>query len=99
MDKKLFSKLRGVYDTCKEKHPDAVILLRVGDSYHTFGEDAQLCRRLLTMSDTTDHEVTMFEFPAENLDSCLRRLIDYGRRVAITDTIDVPEKLAKRGEE
>ena len=99
MEKKLFIKMRGVYDMCKEKYPDAVILLRVGDSYHTFGEDAQLCRRLLTMQATTDHEVTMFEFPAENLDSCLRRLIDYGRRVAITDAIDVPEKLAKRGEE
>ena len=99
MEKNLFIKLRGVYDECKEKYPDATILLRVGDSYHTFGEDAQLCHRLLTMSDTTDHEVTMFEFPAENLDSCLRRLIDYGRRVAITDEIDVPKKLAKRGEE
>lgn len=99
MEKKLFSKMRGVYDTCKEKYPDATILLRVGDSYYTFGEDAQLCRRLLTMQATTDHEVTMFDFPAEDLDSCLRRLIDYGRRVAITDVVDVPEKLAKRGEE
>lgn len=99
MEKKLFTKMRGVYDKCKEKYPDVTILLRVGDSYHTFGEDAQLCRRLLTMQATTDHEVTMFDFPAENLDSCLRRLIDYGRRVAITDAIDVPEKLAKRGEE
>ena len=99
MEKNLFIKLRGVYDECREKYPDVVILLQVGDSYYTFGEDAQLCRRLLTMSDTTDHEVTMFEFPADNLDSCLRRLIDYGRRVAITDEIDVPKKLAKRGEE
>ena len=99
MEKNLFIKLRGVYDECKEKYPDATILLRVGDSYYTFGEDAQLCRRLLTMQATTDHEVTMYDFPAENLDSCLRRLIDYGRRVAIADGIDVPEKLAKRGEE
>lgn len=95
----LFEKMKGVYDMCKEKHPDAVILLRVGDSYHTFGEDAQLCRRLLTMQATTDHEVTMFEFPADDLDSCLRRLIDYGRRVAITDAIDVPKKPTKRGGE
>ena len=92
----LFTKMRGVYDMCKEKYPDVTILIRVRDSYYTFGEDAELCRRLLTMQATTDHEVTMFDFPAEDLDSCLRRLIDYGRRVAITDAIDVPEKLAKR---
>jgi DNA mismatch repair protein MutS len=28
------------YYAIKEKHPDAVLLFRVGDFYETFGEDA-----------------------------------------------------------
>ena len=28
------------YNDIKEKHPDAVLLFRVGDFYETFGEDA-----------------------------------------------------------
>ena len=35
------------YEEMKKKHPDAVLLFRVGDFYETFGEDAVLASDIL----------------------------------------------------
>ena len=35
------------YNTIKAKHPDALLLFRVGDFYETFGEDAIKASKIL----------------------------------------------------
>ena len=35
------------YNTIKAKHPDAILLFRVGDFYETFGEDAIKTSKIL----------------------------------------------------
>ncbi len=35
------------YNGIKEKHPDAILLFRVGDFYETFGEDAIVASKVL----------------------------------------------------
>jgi len=35
------------YNTIKTKHPDALLLFRVGDFYETFGEDAVKASKIL----------------------------------------------------
>ena len=35
------------YNEIKAKHPDAMLLFRVGDFYETFGEDAVLASKIL----------------------------------------------------
>ena len=52
----------------KAKHPDAVLLFRVGDNYRTFGEDS-----------ATLQEVCKCEaFPAHELDTWLPKLVRAG---------------------
>ena len=38
--------LMAQYNTIKAKHPDAVLLFRVGDFYETFGDDAVECSKI-----------------------------------------------------
>ena len=65
----------------KAKHPDAVLLFRVGDDYRTFGEDS-----------ATLQEVCKCEaFPAHELDTWLPKLVRAGKRVAICDDITAPQ--------
>ena len=35
------------YNDIKSKHPNAILLFRVGDFYETFGEDAILASKIL----------------------------------------------------
>ena len=35
------------YNDIKSKHPDAILLFRVGDFYETFGSDAVLASKIL----------------------------------------------------
>ncbi|MBD5306075.1 MAG: hypothetical protein HDS14_00380 [Bacteroides sp.] len=77
----------------KQKHPDAIILLRVGDFYETFYQDAIDCSEILNITLTRrNHRDTkpmeMARFPHHALDTYLPKLIRAGRRVAICETPD-----------
>lgn len=90
------------YDDLKEKHPDAMMLFRVGDFYETYKEDAQKASRLLnlTLTKRNDDKTEMVAFPYHALDSYLPRLIRAGQRVAICDQLEDPKltkTLARRG--
>ena len=69
----------------KQKHPDALVLFRMGEWYHAYFADAQ------TVADTTGviirkhHGAAMAGFPSHALDSYLPRLIRAGHRVALVD--------------
>ena len=83
----------------KEKHPDAVILFRVGDFYETYCEDAKKIAEVLglTLTRQAKTKMDLTGFPHHALDTYLPKLIRAGLRVAICDDISEPVKLKKRG--
>ena len=93
------------YDAIKTKHPDAILLFRVGDFYETFGEDAIRTSEILgiTLTRRANGSKTFIElagFPYHALDTYLPRLVRAGQRVAICEQLEDPKltkKIVKRG--
>lgn len=93
------------YFQIKQKHPDAILLFRVGDFYETFVEDAVETARILGITLTrrangAAQHIELAGFPHHALSTYLPRLIEAGKRVAICDQLEDPKltkKLVKRG--
>ena len=93
------------YAEMKKKHPDAVLLFRVGDFYETFSEDAITASEILgiTLTRRANGKAAYVElagFPHHALDTYLPRLVRAGKRVAICEQLEDPKltkKLVKRG--
>ena len=88
------------YEEMKAKHPDAVLLFRVGDFYESFGDDAKIvsdvCGLVLTRTQAQDITAEQAAFPAHALDSYLPKLVRAGKRVAICDQLSEPTKKVSR---
>lgn len=97
--------LMAQYNAIKAKHPDAVLLFRVGDFYETYGQDAVECSRILGIvltkrSAGLPTETAMAGFPYHAIDTYLPKLVLAGRRVAVCDQLEDPKlakKIVKRG--
>jgi len=93
------------YYSVKAKHPDAILLFRVGDFYETFGEDAIRASEILGITLTrrangAASSVELAGFPFHALDTYLPRLVRAGQRVAICEQLEDPKlakKIVKRG--
>ena len=93
------------YFEIKAKHPDAILLFRVGDFYEMYGDDAVVGAEILGIVQTkrangVGQSVEMAGFPHHALDSYLPKLVRAGKRVAICDQLEDPKltkKLVKRG--
>ena len=93
------------YIEMKHKHPDAILLFRVGDFYETFSEDAIAASEILGITLTrrangAAQYVELAGFPHHALDSYLPKLVRAGKRVAICEQLEDPKmtkKLVKRG--
>ncbi|HNT93177.1 MAG TPA: DNA mismatch repair protein MutS, partial [Bacteroidales bacterium] len=93
------------YYAVKAKHPDAILLFRVGDFYETFGEDAIRASEILGITLTkrangSASSVELAGFPFHALDTYLPRLVRAGQRVAICEQLEDPKlakKIVKRG--
>ena len=93
------------YYDIKEKHPDAVLLFRVGDFYETFGDDAIKAAGILgiTLTKRANGSASFVElagFPHHALDTYLPKLVRAGQRVAICEQLEDPKmtkKIVKRG--
>lgn len=80
------SRLLAQYNALKEKYPDTKILLRVGDFYETYQDDAKELSKTLDIVLTKRNDgVNMVGFPYHTLDTYLPKLIRAGYRVAIND--------------
>ena len=92
-------KMVETFKMLKEKHPDAVILFRVGDFYESFFDDAKKVSEVLgvTLTENKKNDIFITSFPTQSLDTYLPKLIRAGLRVAICDDISEPVKLKKRG--
>ena len=93
------------YIEMKAKHPDAILLFRVGDFYETFSDDALVASEILGITLTrrangAAQYVELAGFPHHALDTYLPKLVRAGKRVAICDQLEDPKmtkKLVKRG--
>ena len=93
------------YAEMKQKHPDAILLFRVGDFYETFSDDAIVASEILGITLTrrangVAQYVELAGFPHHALDSYLPKLVRAGKRVAICEQLEDPKltkKLVKRG--
>ena len=106
MEKKIVeTPLMKQYFEMKKKHPDAILLFRVGDFYETFSEDAIQASEILGITLTrrangSASHVELAGFPHHALDTYLPKLVRAGRRVAICEQLEDPKltkKLVKRG--
>jgi len=93
------------YNQIKARHPDALLLFRVGDFYETFGADAVKTSRILGIILTkrgsgSATEIELAGFPHHSLDTYLPKLVRAGQRVAICDQLEDPKMtktIVKRG--
>ncbi|TAF65538.1 MAG: DNA mismatch repair protein MutS [Cytophagales bacterium] len=93
------------YQSFKTKYPGALLLMRVGDFYETFGEDAVVASQILGITLTKRHngaasEIALAGFPHHALDAYLPKLVKAGQRVAICDQLEDPrftKNIVKRG--
>lgn len=93
------------YYAVKDKHPDAVLLFRVGDFYETFGDDAIKASEILGITLTrrangSASSVELAGFPYHALDTYLPKLVRAGQRVAICEQLEDPKQtknIVKRG--
>jgi len=92
------------YNAIKAKHPDALLLFRVGDFYETFGEDAVRAAKILSITLTARNNggdnIELAGFPHHSLNTYLPKLVKAGCRVAICDQLEDPKQtktIVKRG--
>lgn len=93
------------YNAIKTKHPDALLLFRVGDFYETFGQDAVRASKILDIvltkrANGSASHIELAGFPHHSLDTYLPKLVRAGNRVAICDQLEDPKSvkgIVKRG--
>ncbi len=93
------------YMSIKAKHPDALLLFRVGDFYETYLDDAPKAAKILgitlTQRSGTNPELgALAGFPHHALDTYLPKLVRAGLRVAVCDQLEDPKTakgIVKRG--
>lgn len=93
------------YMSIKAKHPDALLLFRVGDFYETYLDDAPKAAKILgitlTQRSGTNPELgALAGFPYHALDTYLPKLVRAGLRVAVCDQLEDPKTakgIVKRG--
>lgn len=92
------------YNAIKARHPQALLLFRVGDFYETFGEDAIVAAKILgivlTNRNNGGSKLELAGFPHHSLDTYLPKLVRAGQRVAICDQLEDPKMvkgIVKRG--
>lgn len=94
MEKK-YTPMMMQYLKIKEKHPDTLILFRLGDFYELFFEDAQIASRVLQLTLTgknagVEERVPMCGVPHHAISSYIDKLIAKGYKVGIVEQLEDP---------
>src|SRR5579864_4925445 len=91
------------YFGMKSKHPEAILLSRVGDFYEAYGEDAEVVARALQIALTSKEagsgrRVAMAGVPHHALAQYLARLVAQRFIVALAEQLEAPQpnKLVRR---
>ncbi|MCX6380597.1 MAG: DNA mismatch repair protein MutS [Armatimonadetes bacterium] len=83
------------YFATRLENPGVILLMRVGDFYEAYGEDAEICARELNITLTGREDggvrVPMAGVPHHAYERYLARLIAKGLRVAIMEQVEDPK--------
>ncbi|MGN6210154.1 DNA mismatch repair protein MutS [Asticcacaulis sp.] len=90
------------YIQLKAQYPDALLLMRMGDFYEIFFEDAVIASQALSLALTKrgqfqGKDIPLAGVPAHAADAYIARLIRLGHRVAVCDQLEDPAEAKKRG--
>ena len=98
-----YSPMLEQYFGMKARHPEAILLSRVGDFYEAYGEDAETIARSLSIALTSKEagggkRVAMAGVPHHALAQYLARLVQQRFIVALAEQLEVPQpnKLVRR---
>ena len=97
--KEKYSSIMKQWKELKGKHPDALLLFRIGDFYEMYKQDAKRGSEVLGITLTKMNGSKDFHlagFPHQALDTYLPKLIRAGERVAICDQLE-SKKTASQG--
>ena len=90
------------YIQIKAQYPDAILLMRMGDFYEIFFEDAVIASQALSLALTKrgqfqGKDIPLAGVPAHAADAYIAKLIRLGHRVAVCDQLEDPAEARKRG--
>ena len=75
------------YEQMKAKHPDAILLFRIGDFYETLREDAHKAKDILNLTVSSGKingvRTDIAGFPHHALDTYLPKLVRAGQRLSL----------------
>ena len=98
-----YSPMLEQYFGMKAKHPEAILLSRVGDFYEAYGEDAETVARALQIALTSKEagsgrRVAMAGVPHHALSQYLHKLVQQRFIIALAEQLEapVPNKLVRR---
>ncbi|MBV8364561.1 MAG: hypothetical protein JO193_08370, partial [Candidatus Eremiobacteraeota bacterium] len=98
-----YSPMLDQYFGMKARHPEALLLSRVGDFYEAYGEDAETVARALSIALTSKEagsgrRVAMAGVPHHALAQYLQRLVDQRWIIALAEQLELPQpnKLVRR---
>ena len=85
------------YYAIKARHPEAILLFRMGDFFETFDDDARHISEILGIaltkrSNGKAHDVPLAGFPHHALGTYLPKLVSAGLRVAVCEQVEDPRK-------
>ena len=89
--------MRAQYLELKQRHPDTLLLFRLGDFYETFDEDAEVLAEVCEVTLTSrpvggNQRVPLAGVPHHSVDSYLAKLMESGIKVAIAEQTSEPGK-------
>lgn len=88
------------FKAMKTKHPDAILIFRIGDHYQIFNEDAGIAAPILGLNQApwyAEPTINQCGFIHSALDTYLPKLIRAGKRVAICEQLEEPKKKSNKG--
>lgn len=93
-----YSSIMKQWKELKGKHPDALLLFRIGDFYEMYKQDAKRGSEVLGITLTKmngSKDFYLAGFPHQALDIYLPKLIRAGERVAICDQLETKKTVSK----
>jgi DNA mismatch repair protein MutS len=80
------------YKSIKQDQQDAILFFRLGDFYEMFFDDAKEASQILNLVLTARNGTPMCGIPYHASKVYIKRLIDAGRKVAICEQTEAPQK-------
>lgn len=98
IEKALETPMMKQYTHFKEKYPDSILFFRLGDFYEMFFDDAIIASEILGITLTSRHkdsEIPLAGIPWHSADQYIRKLLEAGKKVAVCEQMEKPDKKKK----